>query len=293
VELWFVLASLCALLWGLAGVFAKLSTPKLGVARIAYLIVIIESVMYFAGFYCWHENMTISLEYGALAAVSALVGITAYLCFFESLMTGQVASVGTISAAFPALTVIGAVIFLSETLTVIQLVGLAAIISGVVGLSYEWKRGAPDAAHAIPRRSLFFALLAFALWGFWSLTSKIVVNKIGPGNVFGFYAISSFAVPFLYGGIQKIRSSSMNTEKPASKVWAFGAMSLALNVSGTFAFSFALKVGLASLVVPISSAYPLVTVTLALLLLGEKLNHPQLIALAFVIIGLIIIGSIG
>ena len=51
--------------------------------------------------------------------------------------------------------------------------------------------------------------------------------------------------------------------------------------------------GLASLVVPISSAYPLVTVTVALLLLGEKLNRLQLTALACVITGLLMIVIIG
>ncbi|MGA2790027.1 MAG: EamA family transporter [Candidatus Bathyarchaeia archaeon] len=66
-----------------------------------------------------------------------------------------------------------------------------------------------------------------------------------------------------------------------------------LNVSGTLVFSFALSLGLASLVVPISSAYPLVTVTVAMLLLGEKLNRLQLTALACVITGLLMIAFIG
>ena len=63
------------------------------------------------------------------------------------------------------------------------------------------------------------------------------------------------------------------------------------NVVGTYVFSFALKTGLASLVVPISAAYPLVTVTLAVLLLKEKLNWFQLVALLSVVIGLVILGA--
>jgi uncharacterized membrane protein len=51
--------------------------------------------------------------------------------------------------------------------------------------------------------------------------------------------------------------------------------------------------GLASLVVPISSAYPLVTVIVALLLLGEKLNRLQVVGLACVITGLLVIATIG
>jgi len=289
-EFWFVLAILSAFLWGFANIFVKLSTPKLGVTRIAGLVVVVEGMMYSAGFLLWHSNTTIDLEYGALAVASAFVGIVAYLCFFESVVDGQVAIVGTISAAYPSLTVIGALAFLSESLTTAQVVGVAAIICGIVALSYERN---PDSRYSIPRRSLFFALLAFALWGLWSLTAKVTVNKIGAGNVFGFYVISSVTVPLIYMWFRRIRRAPMNIEKPSGISWAFGAAGIALNVSGTLVFTFALGTGLASLVVPISSAYPLVTVTAALLLLGEKLNRLQLGALACVITGLLMIAIIG
>jgi len=289
-EFWFILAILTAFLWGFANIFVKLSATKLGVTRLAGLVVVIESMMYFAGFFFWHNNAAIDLEYGVLAAASAYVGVVAYLCFFESVVDGQVAIVGTISAAYPSLTVIGALAFLSESLTAMQLVGIAAIICGIVALSYEQN---PHSRYSIPRRSLFFALLALALWGVWGLTAKIAVSKIGPGNVFGFYVISSVTGPLVYMLFRRIRPGLLNVEKPSWVSWVFGAAGLALNVSGTLVFSFALSMGLASLVVPISSAYPLVTVTVALLLLGEKLNRLQLTALVCVITGLLMIAIIG
>ena len=49
-ELWFVLAVVVAFLWGSDGVLAKLSTPKLGVVRIAVLIFIVDGMVYFLGF---------------------------------------------------------------------------------------------------------------------------------------------------------------------------------------------------------------------------------------------------
>ena len=73
----------------------------------------------------------------------------------------------------------------------------------------------------------------------------------------------------------------------------FGVVRLALSVTGTLVFTFALAGGLASLVVPISSAYPLVTVVAALLLLREKLNRFQFAALACVVTGLLFIAIIG
>jgi transporter family protein len=287
-EPWFVLAVLCAFLWGCSDIFAKISTPKLGVSRIAILMPITESVLYFAGFYFWHENMSIGAGYVALAAVSALAGTVAYLCFFESIMVGQIAIAGTISAAFPALTVLGAIALLSEIPTVMQLVGLVAIIGGIVALSYEPD---PGSEHATPRRSLLFALAAFALWGFWSLTSKVVVGEIGPGNVFGFYTVSTLTVPLIYAWFRKNRSAQLGSGERSRVTWVFGGVALMINVVGTYFFSFALKTGFASLVVPVSSSFPLVTVTLAVLLLQEKLNRFQLVGFLSVVIGLVMLGT--
>ena len=101
-------------LWGIDGIFAKLSTPKLGVARVAVLIAVVDGIVYFLGFSYWRDNLPISLGDGILATTSCIVGAIAYLCYFESIVDGQIAIVGTISAAYPALTVIGALLPLRD-----------------------------------------------------------------------------------------------------------------------------------------------------------------------------------
>jgi len=287
-EVWFLLAGVTALLWGSAGIFAKMSTPKLGVARVALLIAGVESVMYTAAFLYWREDLPIGLSDGALALASCVIGVIGFLCFFESIMDGQVSIAGTISAAYPALTVVGALLLLSEGLTPFQAVGVAAIIGGVVVLSYEPNPGSPS---AMPRRSLVFALLAFGLWGLWSLTSKMAIDRVGAGNIFGFYTLSSLTAPVLYAWFRKVRPGGPRAKVLGRRVWLLGAVGLALNVIGAFAYSFALEKGSASLVVPISSAYPLVTVILALALLREKISVLQGIALAVVVCGLVAIGA--
>lgn len=287
-EVWFLLAGITALFWGSAGIFAKVSTPKLGVARVALLIAAVECVMYTAAFLYWREEVPIGLPDFALALGSCVIGVIGFLCFFESIMDGQVSIAGTISAAYPALTVVGALLLLSEGLTSVQAIGVAAIIGGVVVLSYEPNPGSP---RAMPKRSLIFALLAFGLWGLWSLTSKMAIDRVGAGNIFGFYVLSSLTAPVLYAWFRKVRPGGPRAQNPGRRIWALGAIGLALNVTGAFAYSFALEQGSASLVVPISSAYPLVTVILALALLKEKVSALQIVALAIVVVGLMMIGA--
>ncbi len=286
-ELWFALASATVIFWGSAGIFAKLATPKIGVARIALLIATVESIMYVCAFLIWRTDVEITLADGALALGSCVIGVAGFLCFFESIMEGQVAIAGTISAAYPALTVVGALTLLSETLSAIQALGVIGIILGVVTMSYEPN---PGSLTATPRRSIIFALLAFGLWGLWSLTSKVAIDRVGAGNLFGFYVISSLTAPVLYYWFRRMRPRGLQGLNPKTSAWALGAIGLAANVVGAWTYSFALESGSASLVVPISSAYPLVTALLAVGLLKERISWLQALALGIVVAGLVMIG---
>jgi uncharacterized membrane protein len=286
-EIWFILAISVAFFWGISQVFAKYSTPRLGVARVALLITAVEGPMYAVAFVAWHPDVHIAFWDGVLAAVSCIIGISGYLCFFESIIDGQVAIAGTISAAYPVLTVIGAILLISESLGAVQALGVMMIIGGVIALSYEPD---PTAKYAITKRSLTFAFLAFAAWGLWSLTSKMAVDRVGAGNMFGFYIISSLTAPLVYAWVRKIRPPTNVAEAPTRLAWMYGVVALVLNVAGAYAYTYALQEGTASLVVPTSSAYPIVTVVLAVAILREKIHPTQVIWLAGVLAGLILIG---
>ena len=287
IETWFFLSTSVALLWGMSGIFAKSSISKLGVARVALLIAVVEGVLYSLAFLVWREPNDISLCEGALATVSCVVGLTGYLCYFESILEGQVAIAGTISAGYPALTVVGAVVFLSESLLITQVIGVALIIAGVVAISYEPN---PNAANAMNRRSLMFAALAFFAWAFWSLSQKVAIGMVGPGNMFGFYVISSVTAPLLYAWFRSVWPARTGTSSPTRISWSFGAVALALNVFGAFAYTYAMDEGSASLVVPISSAYPIVTALVAVALLKERVNIVQALSIVGVVAGLVTIG---
>lgn len=282
-----VLAFVVAILWGVAGIFSKMSTPSLGVARVALLIAVVEGILYSLAFLVWRENIAIDMSDFALAAGSCVIGILGYLCFFEAIMEGQVAVAGTIAAAYPALAVLGAVLIISESLTLVQSIGVAAIIAGIVALSYEPN---PGSKTAMSKRTLMFAFAAFAFWGVWSLTSKMAIDRVGAGNIFGFYVLSAVTAPLIYSWFRQVRPGKDPPKNPTRKFWVLGAIGLGVNVSGAYAFSFALEQGTASLVVPISSAYPIVTVALAIALLKERISRIHIVPLVVVVLGLVLVG---
>jgi len=64
-------------------------------------------------------------------------------------------------------------------------------------------------------------------------------------------------------------------------------------VLGQFALYKALKFGEASRVVPIAASYPLVTVILAALFLGEKLTAPKVAGVLCIVVGIGLITGLG
>ena len=286
-ELWFLLAMIVALFWGVSQIFAKYSTAKIGVAGMALLVTLVETPLYALAFLAFRQDVEMSAWDTILALSTCLIGLAGYLCFFESIVDGQVAIAGTISAAYPVLVVLGAIIFLSESMTGVQAFGVLLIIGGVLALSYEPE---PGTSHAITKRSLTFAFLAFFAWGVWGLFSKIAVEEITAGNLFGFYVVSSLTAPLLYSWVRRVRPPANVPRNPTRTAWVFGGLTLATNVFGAMAYSYALEVGAASLVVPTSSAYPIVTVVLAVAILREKVHSTQWLWLAAVLAGLILIG---
>lgn len=288
IEAWFFLSISVALFWGLSGIFAKVSTWKLGVARVALIIAVVEGAMYTVAYIAWRDtSVDISFWEAVLATASCLIGISGYLCYFESILEGQVAIVGTISAAYPVLVVVGAVLLLAENLSIVQAAGVVAIIGGVMALSYEPN---PGTAHSLNRRSLTFAVLAFFAWGVWSLTSKVAVEAVSAGNLFGFYIISALTAPVIYAWARRVRPVKSAKESPTAAAWTLAGFALALNVFGAFAYTYALEGGNASLVVPVTSAYPIVTAMIAVAVLKERVSWPQALALLTVVSGLVMIG---
>ena len=69
------------------------------------------------------------------ALLGTVAVVVALYMFFVALTTGEVAQVVSISAAYPAVTLILAAIFLSEGVTVVKALGVAVVIAGVIVLT--------------------------------------------------------------------------------------------------------------------------------------------------------------
>ena len=130
---------------------------------------------------------------------------------------------------------------------------------------------------------LTYALLCLLMWGLWGLTLKVASKGSSWLEVYFLSAVASFAVAvtvFLGGGAQ-IRLGSRNALL-ALLAGVFGG-------GGYVLFMKALKLGKASVVVPLTAMYPALTAVLALLVLGEKISATQAVGIVLAVLAAVLL----
>jgi transporter family protein len=115
-----------------------------------------------------------------------------------------------------------------------------------------------------------FALIAALLWGIAPIFAKIGLIKTDPLTALTIrtsgVAAALVLINILGGKIPALKSA-------APRTWLFlVAEGLCASFLGHYAYLFALKYGKASIVTPITAAYPIITILLGTVLLREHLT---------------------
>jgi len=206
------------------------------------------------------------LTIGLLAYV--LDGI-AWIFYYQSIVYGPISIVGTLSAAYPALTVIFANRFLGETLTPFQVVGVVGVIAGCLSLAYS-PPGAGrkrTAARWIP-----LAGTALLIWGVNGVLIRHAYAWYGD-HAAGIANEANMALLIAVGGLLTLgvygflfgRKGAVSAGE-----WSRSFLPMATMALGGLLAAIAYKYGPASVVSPLSGAYPVVTLAFAWAVLKER-----------------------
>jgi len=135
--------------------------------------------------------------------------------------------------------------------------------------------------------AFLFAVLAAVIWGLAPVIEKSALQNVSPlaGVVVRTLVAASliFAVSLITGEWSEILSLDRRTILYLSIGGILGSL------LGTLAYYHALKSGEVSLVVPISSTYPLVALLLAAIFLGEGLTLQKILGAILIVIGIVLI----
>ncbi len=134
-------------------------------------------------------------------------------------------------------------------------------------------------------RWLTYALLCIIAWGTWGFVTKLGADKIAPGPLQILATVGTFPLALL--AFLQLR---MRLEKDALGI-TYGILNGVLSTVGLLAFYVAASKGKVSVVGPVTSLFPLLTVVLAFIFLRERLNRTQILGVLFSLVAIVILSQ--
>lgn len=283
VATWLLLVSAGTLSWGVGQIFAKRCTVKMGYMRMVLLFLILDPLFYSIWWYMGREQSNLTLLGSVAALIAAYTGILGYAMYFASLEHGQVSIVGTIAAAYPVVTVAIAIGLGIDKLSLLQAVGIAALIASVILL---WKEEKARSS-SLTRRAFALAFATFFLWGLWGIFTNAAVDDLGWGNTFGFYSVANITV---LGLVIPYWGKRRNDDVPAGQDWwLYSIGTILFLAAGITASTAAYHSGTASLVTAVSGAYPAITAIISFAVLKEKFRSWQVLGILLFLFGIALV----
>ena len=130
---------------------------------------------------------------------------------------------------------------------------------------------------------LAYSLLTILLWGAWGAVSKVASGGIDADTNQIFFTLG--LLPLMLIMWRSPRAQASGEHRRSGMAWAF--FTGILGGTGNIAFFHALVIGgKASIVVPATALFPLVTIILAILLLHERISGLQKIGLALALVAI-------
>lgn len=214
-----------------------------------------------------------------ILSISSL-GLTAYFCFLTGMQRAGVTLSGVITGAFPAVAVVGGLVFFRERINAGQGAAIAVIIFGVLlsSLQGEVRKVFGD----IKRSSLVWAFAAALLFGLFFALVRIPVERVGyflpayGGNLIG--------VP-LYLLIARRVGEKDVLKRPKLPIPI--AACATMQIGATILYAYALTKGKTAIVAPIAGSYPAVFVILAYIVLREKIRPVQYAGVVTAVVGIV------
>jgi len=218
-----------------------------------------------------------------LIPIAAIVYSAGYLLFFKGFEIGNVSIVAATMNLWAVFTMLFAFIFMGQRLSATQALGVFMIIGGVTLASLNWN----DLKNHNFKLSLGVketVLGAFFFGIFWNI-SEVIVERIGwlPTTIFVKLGIIVFLLLF-----SSVIKRELLLKKVPAKTTIMVLLMGSIETGAVAIVNYGLTIGDAILITPIASALSIVTITLAIILLKDKITRLQGFGMLTAIAGIIV-----
>lgn len=207
-----------------------------------------------------------------------------YLTFYYALEAGELSIASAILGTYPIYTIIFSVFVIGEKLKTNQWIALIIIILGIVTLSYISSDSSKNNFNNNNKYWLFTSITSSILIGLADGMCKVIIEYIGVSAFSLYINIAQIIMGIFLKICFERKNFSFVTLK--SKYSIIGIF--LLNIGGVF-FTLALKIGQASIIVPLSSTYIAIVTILSWLFLNEKMNFIKILSILAIILGIMIL----
>ncbi|MCX8062599.1 MAG: DMT family transporter [Anaerolineales bacterium] len=216
------------------------------------------------------SSLNISILLIILCWIAAIIYASGYLFFFRGFEIGNISIVAATMNLWAVFTMIFAYLFMGQRLSPTQTVGVMMIIVGATLASIRWDE-LNNQIFQLSAGVRETVIGAFLFGIFWNI-SEIISEEMGwllttlsvKSGIILFLLLFSFLVKRDVG----MSNSSIRTKTIVSLMGIIEASAVAL-------VNYGLTIGDAILITPIASALSIVTITLAMIFLREKVTRLQ------------------
>lgn len=279
---WLAPALIALFLYGLGQGLVKQWIGEVPPARFCLYYVLATSIVNF-GFFMTQDHPPLlaagGLGFLASGVLAYLFDGMAWILYFQSIVLGPVAIVGTLSAAYPALTIVFARVFLHEELTALQYLAVTLVIGGCLGLSYS---PSAESSQTTSRRWIPLSLLALLSWAASNTIIKYSYSLPG-ANEANLAVCSSIGGALTLGvfGLLRGRRGAHSV-----RAWVHSFVPMGMMAGGSLGLIIAARHGPISIVTPLIGSYPVVTLVYAALVLKERITRAQYGCIGSIITGM-------
>jgi transporter family protein len=129
------------------------------------------------------------------------------------------------------------------------------------------------------------AVVTLLLWGVWGLFQKLATNQMPPRNVYLAAVVGMIVVALVV-----LATSNSPLQMNARGIF-FAFLAGICSSLGGFLFLHAVSRGKASIVIPFTALYPLVTIILSFTILNETITAKQGMGIALALISMVLLAG--
>ncbi|HEY1330075.1 MAG TPA: DMT family transporter [Actinomycetota bacterium] len=282
-----------ALCWGLADFGAAILSRRTGSFR-ALLIAQIGAVAFMTAL------VPAGLLHGGLGwaaaalALTGVVGTVAYFGLFRGLERGPVAIVSPITASYAAVTVILAVVLLHEPLSAGEAAGVIVTILGVaLATTNPRLLRRAGATRVTGPTGIGYALLSTVVFGVGTFVLGYYAQRFGWFTPIYVSRPATLATLLVLLALPRGRVPWVSDRPPGPVAGITIVAALAIGIAdvvGLFSYTRGSELGFVAIAAAATAVFPLIPVAGGMILFGERPAAVQLIGVAAVVAGLLLLG---